>query len=133
MLRTIVLLALLAATSCLALGQTSGRGISYIQKGAAAQCLRENLSVKEGDTDAAMGGHRLTTYTFTNKSSSPCTLDGHPRVELLNRAGRVARRAARREALPGESDAKPPQQVTIEPGQTAWFDIYYNNGGAGHM
>ncbi|MDQ3821260.1 MAG: DUF4232 domain-containing protein [Acidobacteriota bacterium] len=135
MLRTILLLALLSASSCLALGQTSGRAIGYIQKGAAAQCLREDLSVKEGDTDAAMGGHRLTTFTFMNKSSSPCTLDGYPRLELLNRAGRVARRAARREALPGESEsgAKPPQQVTIEPGKTAWFDIYYNNGGAGHM
>ena len=137
MRRTILLLMLVAAMSCLALGQTNVKGIGYIQNSnssAGAQCLRENLSVKEGDTDAAMGGVRVTTYTFTNKSTAPCTLNGYPRVVLLNRAGRVARRAANSNALTGESvdDAKPPQQVTIEPGKTAWFNIYYNNGGAGH-
>lgn len=136
MQRIILLLALLIATSCLALGQTTNvKGIVFVQNGAAAQCLRQNLSVKEGDTDAAMGGVRLTTYTFTNKSSSPCTLKGYPRVELLSRTGRVARRAVSSKALPGESegDAKPPQLVTIEPGKTVWFNIYFNNGGAGHM
>src|SRR5882724_11716585 len=54
---------------------------------AAAQCSSGQLSVKAGDEDAAMGGVRSVTYTFTNTSSTPCTLNGYPGFELLNKAG----------------------------------------------
>jgi hypothetical protein len=136
MRRTILLLALIAAASSLALGQTNMKSVGYIQNGkssAATQCLRENLSLKEGDTDAAMGGVRVTSYIFTNTSSLPCTLKGYPRFEALKRNGLVGRRAVSRESLPGESEKMPPQLVTLEPGKTAWFNIYFNSGGAGHM
>jgi hypothetical protein len=94
-------------------------------------CRRANLSLKEGETDAAMGGVRLTDYIITNKSTAACTLKGYPRVELLNQQKRIARRAVDREQLIDDSEKTPPQVVTLEPGKTAWFRLHYNSGGAG--
>jgi len=90
-------------------------------------CVREDLRIKEGETDAAMGGVRVTPYIFTNVSSSACTLDGYPALELLNQRGAVIRRATRQ-----KSD-EPNAAATLEPGKTAWFNLNYNSGGAGHM
>jgi hypothetical protein len=90
-------------------------------------CRRENLSVKEGETDAAMGGVRVTPYIFTNTSSLACTLGGYPALELLNGKGLTVRRASKQ-----QSDS-PAETVTIESGGTAWFNLYYNSGGAGHV
>ena len=90
-------------------------------------CVHEDLRIKEGETDAAMGGVRLTPYIFTNVSSSACTLDGYPAVELLNQRRAVIRRATRQ-----KSD-EPVAAATLEPGKTAWFNLNYNSGGAGHM
>jgi hypothetical protein len=133
MRRTILLLMLIAAASSLALGQANVNNSGQNHKSrATTQCLRESLSVKEGETDAAMGGVRSVPFTFTNKSSAPCTLKGYPRFEVLSSKGRTVRRAVDKEELPGVN-AQKPQLVTIEPGQTAWFGIYYNSGGAGHI
>ncbi len=90
-------------------------------------CVREDLRIKEGETDAAMGGVRMTPYIFTNVSSSACALDGYPALELLNQRGAVIRRATRQ-----KSD-EPNAAATLEPGKTAWFNLNYNSGGAGHM
>ena len=90
-------------------------------------CSRKSLTIKEGETDAAMGGVRQTPYIFTNSSSSPCTLQGYPSVELLNRQGAVARRSTKQ-----KSD-DPIDIVTIQPGKSAWFNLNYNSGGAGYM
>ena len=136
MRRTILLLAFIAAASTLALGQASIKSVGYIKdskSSATAQCLRENLSIKEGETDAAMGGHRSTPFTLTNNSSAPCTLKGYPRFEVLNSKGRVVRRTVGKEQVTGDSQQGPPQLVTLEPGKTAWFSLYYNSGGAGHV
>ena len=101
---------------------------------ATKQCTREQLSLKAGDEDAAMGGVRTVNYTFTNTSSSPCTLNGYPRLELLNKAGRAipGRHTVNKAKMFTDSDPVPPKEVTLEPGKTAMFLIYYNNGGAGH-
>jgi len=133
MRRTIILLSLIVAASTLTFGQSSNTSANHTQNNVAAQCLRENLSVKEGETDAAMGGVRSVPYTLTNNSSSPCTLKGYPRFEVLNRQGRVVRRAVGKEQVPGDSQQGPPQLVRLEPGKTAWFSLYYNAGGAGYM
>ena len=90
-------------------------------------CAREDLRIKEGETDAAMGGVRETPYIFTNVSSSACTLDGYPALELLNQKGAVVRRATK------EKSDEPNAAATLEPGKTAWFNLKYNSGGAGHM
>jgi hypothetical protein len=74
-----------------------------------------------------MGGVRQTPYIFTNTSSSSCTLAGYPSVELLSRKGAVVRRATKQ-----KSDSAV-DVVTLEPGKTAWFNLNYNSGGAGHI
>jgi len=128
-----ILLSIGVAASSVAISQAGFRRIAFVENTNAAvpQCLRENLSLKEGETDAAMGGVRVTDYIFTNKSSSACTLNGYPRLELLNRQGRVARRAVSKEQLPDDSEKTPPKLVTLEPGKTGWFRLFYNVGGAG--
>lgn len=132
MRRIILLLTLIIAASSLALGQTNANS-SNRNSGASAQCAGTSLSVRHVDDDAAMGGFRSTTYAFTNKSTAPCTLNGYPRVELLNSKGKAGRRATNKEQLAADTEKTQPQLVTIEPGKTAWFLIQYNSGGAGHM
>src|SRR5580765_7225169 len=58
-------------------------------------CTRAALTIKEGETDAAMGGVRRTPYTLTNVSKTPCVLKGYVSLELLNKAGTVVKRATR--------------------------------------
>lgn len=90
-------------------------------------CARESLAIKEGETDAAMGGVRRTPFVLTNVSKAPCTLEGYPSLELLNKAGAVVKRATKQ---------KPDDAITaatLEPGKTAWFALNFNAGGAGYM
>jgi Protein of unknown function (DUF4232) len=100
-----------------------------------ARCRADQLSLRHESEDAAMGGVRNMQYLFTNTSSSPCTLFGYPRFELLNRAGRVARGGRARNGLTmmGDEYKQPPRLVTIEPGKTATFWIHYRARGAGSM
>ncbi|MDT4895062.1 MAG: hypothetical protein QOH25_139 [Acidobacteriota bacterium] len=100
-----------------------------------ARCSDNQLSVRHVTEDAAMGGVRTIDYAFTNTSSSPCTLSGYPRFEVLSRSGRLARhgRASRGLNMLDEEAKKGPHPVTIEPGKTAMFQVYYNAGGAGYM
>jgi Protein of unknown function (DUF4232) len=102
---------------------------------AAERCHENQLSVRHVGEDAAMGGVRTTDFAFTNTSSSPCTLKGYPRFEVLNRSGRLVRGglAARGLTRLGDEAKAPPRLVTIEPGKTATFQVYYNAGGAGYM
>jgi hypothetical protein len=140
MRRTLLLLALILAATSLALGQTNASHTAYIQAdeaSASAQCRGDQLSVRSipDSLDAAMGGERSLDFAFKNTSSSPCTLKGYPRVQLLDRSGRPARRgrAVNNADLAGEQPNQTPQLVTLAPGKTAWFLFHFNNGGAGHV
>lgn len=93
----------------------------------AEPCGREALSIKEGETDAAMGGVRRTPFVLTNVSKAPCSLEGYAATELLNKAGTVVKRATKQ-----KSD-NPIAKATLEPGKTAWFALNFNAGGAGYM
>ncbi len=137
-MRVAILLTLLAATWSVAAGQAANRETVYARSanvGAPAHCRGEDLSVRHVTDDAAMGGHNLIDYAFRNNSSSPCTLTGYPRFELLDKIGRVRPhgRAINSQRLPGDERIEPAQVVTLEPGKEAGFRVYYNNGGAGHM
>jgi uncharacterized protein DUF4232 len=108
---------------------THGKGL------AAKRCHENQLSASHVSEDAAMGGVRTIVYAFNNTSSSPCTLSGYPHFEVLSRSGRIVRggRAARGLTRLGDDARMPPRLVTIEPGKTATFTVYYNAGGAGYM
>ncbi|HEX8920963.1 MAG TPA: DUF4232 domain-containing protein [Pyrinomonadaceae bacterium] len=111
------------------------RGFALKRSLVLARCNDNQLSVRHVTEDAAMGGVRTIDYAFTNISSSPCTLSGYPRFEVLSKSGRLARngRASLGLTMLDEEAKKGPQPVTIEPGKTARFLVYYNAGGAGHM
>ena len=108
---------------------THGKGL------AAKRCHENQLSASHVSEDAAMGGVRSIVYAFNNTSSSPCTLSGYPSFEVLSKSGRLVRggRAARGLTRMGDEARTPPRLVTIEPGKTATFMVYYNAGGAGYM
>lgn len=135
MRRFVLLFTLIAAASLSVLGQTS-TNFSHLRTGypgSLSTCRGEQLKVKHVSDDAAMGGVRLIDYSFTNNSSSPCTLKGYARFEALNRAGRLLKRG--RAVNRGEMvslEKKAPELVTLEPGGTAWFRIHFNSGGAGY-
>jgi hypothetical protein len=93
----------------------------------ARACTHQDLKVKAGEGNAAMGGVRETPFIFTNASSSSCTLEGYPGLELLNEKGILVKRATKQ-----KSD-EPVAAVTVEAGKTAWFNLNYNAGGAGYM
>jgi hypothetical protein len=90
-------------------------------------CAREDLSIKEGETDAAMGGVRRTPFVITNTSKAPCTLTGYPSLELLKKTGAVVKRATQQKV------DDPIAAATLKPGKTAWFALNFNAGGAGNM
>ena len=110
-------------------GSRDGRtfGVREIYQSNLQPCAREALKIKEGETDAAMGGVRRTPYVLTNISQSPCTLQGYPSLELLNNAGVVIKRATK------QKTDEPITAATLEPGKTAWFALNFNAGGAGNM
>src|ERR1700680_5071965 len=94
-MRVAILLTLLAAASSVAAGQTNRKETAYINSanvGVFPPCRGEDLSVRHVSDDAAMGGHNLIDYALKNHSSSPCTLKGYPRYEVLYGSGKVQRR-----------------------------------------
>ena len=137
-MRVAILLTIMAAASLVAAGQANTKDPAYARSANAGffvPCRGEVLSVRHVSDDAAMGGHNLIDYAFKNNSSLPCTLQGYPRFELLDRFGKVPRhgRAINSRRLPSDETKEPLQLVTLEPGKEARFRVYYNSGGAGHM
>lgn len=85
-----------------------------------------------GEEDADMGGKRYQKFVFTNLADQPCTLRGFPTFVVLNKAGKALAngKAKYSNDYPNgmrEGEQKP-VAVTLEPGKTAWFQIYYNDG-----
>jgi hypothetical protein len=82
-----------------------------------------------------MGGVRSVEYAFKNSSTSPCSMNGYPRFELLTRSGaRVGKiRVVNSQQFPGDEEKQLPALVSLEPGKEAWFHIYFNTGGAGYV
>jgi hypothetical protein len=138
MRRTVLLLALITASSTAALGQTNAKRAGFVSEvgsAATAPCRGADLSVRKVTSDQAMGGHVLIDYALKNNASAPCTLKGYPRFELLDKSGKVRPhgRATNSQKLPGDDAKQPPQLLTIEPGKEAGFRVYYNSGGAGYI
>ena len=88
-------------------------------------CTHQDLNVKSGEGNAAMGGVREQPFIFTNVSASPCMLEGYPGLELLSQKGSLIKRASKQKSDQAIAT------VIIEPRKTAWFNLNYNAGGAG--
>jgi hypothetical protein len=116
-------------------GAQAKQDFTHVKNFVASRCRENQLLVRHVSEDAAMGGVRTIDYAFTNTSSSPCTLSGYPRFEVLNRSGQPVRGGLARNGLTmmGDEARARPRLVTIEPGKAARFLVYYNAGGAGYM
>jgi hypothetical protein len=118
MRRTIVLLTLIIAVSSLARSQTTIRD-NHSESIATHRCIGSQLSVKHESDDAGVG-QRDVTYSFKNRSSSPCMLSGFPSFVLLNRRG---------QRIHGQStshNGEPVTVVRLAPGGKAYFNIHYS-------
>jgi hypothetical protein len=99
-----------------------------------SRCADNQLSLKEVESEGGMGGRTFGNYVFTNISSTTCTVSGYPRFILLDKAGKVMRGVRVTydwTSVSGDTetgDSSKPSVVTLEPKQTAWFQISYNNG-----
>jgi hypothetical protein len=111
-----------------AVAQTNDRTSNDAHRGATslAQCLGANLSVSRVSDDAG-AGNRAVNYAFTNNSSTPCTLKGYPGFALLDKRGRRMRgiRVDMSDATYFQPEQSS-QEVTLEPGKTAWFQVAYS-------
>lgn len=98
--------------------------------GNVSNCSGSQLSLKETEAESDMGGKTYGNYVFTNISKSSCTLSGFPVFALLDKAGKVMRgvKVDYGNDFPGGDSDSPTGPVTLEPGQTAWFQIFYNSG-----
>ncbi|MFT3743286.1 MAG: DUF4232 domain-containing protein [Pyrinomonadaceae bacterium] len=94
------------------------------------KCMK--LKMTPGEEDADMGGKRYQKFVFENLSDKPCTLRGFPTFVVLNKSGKALAngKAKYSNDFPNGPDAEhmKPAAVTLEPGKTAWFQIYYNDG-----
>jgi hypothetical protein len=73
----------------------SGRASTQDDASAPAQCGVGQLSLSEWWEFVSMGSMRYVEVIFANTSASPCTLNGYPGFEFLNKAGRPVRAANR--------------------------------------
>lgn len=89
------------------------------------QCSGSDLSLVQVDSGIEMGGIAWWDYAFKNNGSSACTLNGFPRVQLLNTRGQVVHSKLM------QNEEATPAAVTIEPSQQAQFRLRYNNGSRG--
>lgn len=100
-----------------------GRAYTQDDASAPAQCGDGQLSLSEWWEYVSMGPMRYMEVILTNTSASPCTLNGYPSFEFLNKAGRPVR-AADRVTAPGGFGVSP-RALTVEPGKTARFFVHY--------
>jgi hypothetical protein len=105
-------------------------GSLQTKKNMPANCAGEQLALKEGESEADIGGKRYGNYVFTNISAKSCKLSGYPLFTVLSRSGKAMRTAAAVYGfvIPGESEKARPRPVTLKSKGTAYFQIYYNDG-----
>jgi hypothetical protein len=110
---------------------TSLAAIAAAQTGKSdADCTGPQLSLKEGEPEADIGGKRYARFVFTNISPKACTLSGFPKFALLGKTGRLLSgvKVSYSNDFPGGESDSPESRVTLGPGETAWFQIFYNDG-----
>jgi hypothetical protein len=105
-LRSIGLLT--ALTFVVAVSGSSGAGLQ--------RCHRSQLRAQLGQANGAAGSIRISA-TFRNTSSSTCSLEGYPGMQMLNKAGKKIPTSVHR-GLPGTA---PVRTVSLAPGGAARF------------
>jgi hypothetical protein len=80
------------------------------------RCHRNQLRAHLGQGNGAAGSVRISA-SFRNTSSSTCSLEGYPGMQMLNKAGKPIPTSVHR-GLPGTA---PVRSVTLAPGGVAKF------------
>jgi hypothetical protein len=119
--------------SIIPVSQNGGSQTSALESPA---CRGEQLSLREAEGESDMGGKRYGNYVFTNTSKTACTLAGYPKFVLLNRRGQILRNVKVKFtndfAISGDAEVSQvsgaSKIVKLAPGESAWFQIFYNNG-----
>lgn len=91
---------------------------------AVSTCTSAQLAIQLGLEGAAMGSRGVTGMAFKNISTTPCTLEGYPIIQMVDAAGKSINTFVSH----GNSFSTPPatvKVVTLEPGHNAKFDMLY--------
>jgi hypothetical protein len=93
-----------------------------------AMCLATQLSIAPHQGGGAAGTISLTV-SMKNTSSTTCTLQGYPGMQLLGAQGTPIPTTVVRGGLAGSSGAaaQQPSLVTLSPGQVAAFALQYED------
>ena len=87
-------------------------------------CTSSQLAIKLGVEGAAMGSRGVTGMAFKNISSTACTLEGYPIIQMIDGTGKSLNTYVSH----GNSFSTPPatvQLVTLNPELSAKFDMLY--------
>ena len=94
-------------------------------------CTGDQLALSETEGEADIGGKQYARFLLTNVSEFACALTGYPMVNLLNAKGQPLQRVKVNyndwRFNGGEVPDSPPTAM-LEPGKTAWFQIFYTDG-----
>lgn len=92
----------------------------------APPCRGPALSLARESSEGAAGS-RFVTLSLTNEGTAPCSLTGHPGLELRDAQGRALARMQVVEEPGGYySGGREPGPVRLAPGGKAWFDLAYS-------
>lgn len=89
-------------------------------------CRGPALSLARESGEGAAGS-RFVTLSLTNEGAQPCSLTGHPGLELRDAQGRALANLNVVEEPGGYYGAgRTPGPVALAPGAKAWFDLSYS-------
>lgn len=89
-------------------------------RGVPGVCTRAQLGVRSNGEEGAVGTIH-GAWVFTNRSSTSCTLNGYPALQLYGRSGRPLPTSVVTDLQPG------PSQVTLAPGASGTFLSTYSD------
>lgn len=108
------------STTAASTSSTSAAATTPTTEGRPPNCATSQLGLLYAG-GAGAGGHSLSTYRFTNHSSTTCVMTGYPGVSVLDASGNVVQHPALRDPGPGTTTAVPVTTVTLTPGAVASF------------
>jgi hypothetical protein len=102
---------------------SASASLTYV---ANSTCQTSQLSIVQGQVGGAMGHVGIAASAFQNISTTTCTLQGYPKLQMIDAAGS----AVPTHVINGTSYtvvSRPDDVVVLSPGAQAMFDIGYSS------